>query len=71
MLADDHAILCSGRLLLEPDLAVVGEATDGREAIEWMAPASADLVAMDVGMPGVNGIEAAAQIARRHPHAGV
>ncbi len=74
LLADDHAILRSGlRLLLErePDMAVVGEATDGREAVDWMAGEGADVVVMDVGMPGLNGIEAAGQIARRHPHAGV
>jgi DNA-binding NarL/FixJ family response regulator len=74
LLADDHAILRSGlRLLLErePDMAVVGEATDGRAAVDWMAREGADVVVMDVGMPGLNGIEATVQIARRHPHAGV
>jgi DNA-binding NarL/FixJ family response regulator len=74
LLADDHAILRSGlRLLLErePDMAVVGEATDGREAVDWMAREAADVVVMDVGMPGLNGIEATVQIVRRHPHAGV
>jgi len=74
LLADDHAILRSGlRLLLErePDIAVAGEATDGREAVDWMAREGADVVVMDVGMPGLNGIEAAAQIVRRHPQAGV
>jgi two-component system response regulator NreC len=74
LLADDHAILRSGlRLLLdrEPDMSVVGEATDGREAVEWMARESADVVVMDVGMPGLNGIEATWQIVRRHPEAGV
>lgn len=74
LLADDHAILRSGlRLLLErdPDMAVVGEATDGREAVDWMAREGADVVVMDVGMPGLNGVEATGQIARRHPQAGV
>jgi DNA-binding NarL/FixJ family response regulator len=70
LLADDHAIVRSGlRLLLErePDLTVAGEATDGREAVDWLARAEADVVVMDVGMPGLNGMEATAQIARRHP----
>ena len=73
LLADDHAILRSGlRLLLErePDMAVVGEATDGREAVDRMACEGADVVVMDVGMPGLNGVEATGQIVRRHPHAG-
>ncbi|HLK64423.1 MAG TPA: response regulator transcription factor [Bryobacteraceae bacterium] len=74
LLADDHAILRRGlRLLLErePDLAVVGEAADGRDAVEWMDAEGADVVVLDVAMPGLNGIEAAAQIGRRHPEAGV
>ena len=74
LLADYHAILRRGlRLLLErePDLAVVGEAADGRDAVEWMDAEGADVVVLDVAMPGLNGIEAAAQIGRRHPEAGV
>lgn len=70
LLADDHAILRSGlRLLLErePDLCVAGEAADGREALEWLDREQADVAVMDVGMPGLNGIEATAQILRKHP----
>lgn len=70
LLADDHAILRSGlRLLLErePDLAVVGEAGDGRAALEWLSREPADVAVMDVGMPGLNGIEATAQITRQYP----
>ena len=73
-LADDHAILRSGlRLLLarEPDMAVVGEATDGREAVDWMARESAEVVVMDVGMPGLNGVEATAQMVRKYPRGAV
>jgi two-component system response regulator NreC len=74
LLADDHAILRSGlRLLLEreADLRVTGEATDGREALEWLARESVDVVVMDVGMPGLNGMEATEQITRKHPAIGV
>lgn len=74
LLADDHAILRSGlRLLLErePDLCVAGEVADGREAVDWMARQPADVAVMDVGMPGLNGVEATAQILRRHPAAAV
>lgn len=70
LLADDHAILRSGlRLLLErePDLTVAGEATDGREAVDWLSREAADVVVMDVGMPGLNGMDATEQISRRHP----
>jgi DNA-binding NarL/FixJ family response regulator len=74
LLADDHAIVRSGlRLLLErePDITVAGEAADGREAVDWMDRDLADVVVMDVGMPGLNGVEAAAQILRRRPRAGI
>jgi two-component system response regulator NreC len=70
LLADDHAILRGGlRLVLEkqPDLIVAGEAADGRAAVEWMAGGAAEVVVMDVGMPGLNGIEATTEILRRHP----
>jgi len=70
LLADDHAILRSGlRLLLErePDFAVAGEAADGRAAMEWLAREAADVAVMDIGMPGLNGIEATAQMVRLYP----
>ena len=74
LLADDHAILRSGlRLLLERerDMAVVGEAGDGRAALEWLAREPADIAVMDVGMPGLNGIEATGQIAKLYPKTAV
>jgi len=70
LIADDHGIVRAGlRVVLEraPDLTIAGEAADGREAVEWMASHEADVVVMDVAMPGLNGIEAAAQILRRRP----
>lgn len=72
--ADDHAMVRSGlRLLLErePDLSVVGEASDGRAALEWIGREQADVAVIDVAMPGLNGIEAATQIARKHPDVGI
>lgn len=74
LLADDHGIVRGGlRLLLdrEPDLTVAGEAADGREAVDWLSRATADVVVMDVGMPVLNGVEATAQITRRYPGIGV
>ena len=64
LLADEHAILRGGlRLLLERDreFEVAGEASDGREAVDWMSRHYAAVVVMDVAMPGLNGIEAAAR----------
>jgi len=69
LLADDHAIVRTGlRLLLEreQDFVVVGEATDGREAVDWLSRDQADVVVMDVGMPVLSGIEATGQIIRRY-----
>ena len=71
LLADDHRVLRAGlRLLLErhPGLQVVGEASNGREAVEAAAELNPDVVVMDVAMPVLNGIDAAAQIAARFPH---
>lgn len=68
--ADDHAMVRSGlRLLLErePDLSVVGEAQDGRATLDWIESGQTDVAVIDVAMPGLNGIEAASQIARKHP----
>jgi DNA-binding NarL/FixJ family response regulator len=57
------------RLLLErqPNLEVVGEAADGREAVEMAAAQKPDVVVMDIAMPHLNGVEAARQIAARNP----
>ena len=65
LIADDQALVRRGfRMILEiePDLAVVGEASDGQEAVAGARDLAADIVLMDVRMPGVDGIEAARQI---------
>ncbi len=69
-LADDHKLMRSGlRVLLEQqsDFAVVGEASDGREAVALVDAQKPDVLVMDIGMPNLNGIEAAAQITQAHP----
>jgi len=61
LLADDHTVMRTGlRVLLErqPNLEVVGEAENGRDAIQLAASLRPDVVVMDVGMPVLNGIEA-------------
>ncbi|HEY8551921.1 MAG TPA: response regulator transcription factor, partial [Thermaerobacter sp.] len=70
LVADDHAILRDGiRTLLEaqPDIAVVGEAADGREAVELTRRLRPDVVLLDIGMPGMNGIEATRAILKERP----
>ena len=60
LLADDHALVRAGiRSMLEglPEIVVVGEANDGREALELVASLSPDLVFMDIAMPGLNGLD--------------
>src|ERR1700683_1181574 len=71
LLADDHTVMRSGlRLLLErqPNLTVVGEAADGREAVALAAAQDPDVVVMDIAMPHLNGVEAARQIVAHNPH---
>jgi DNA-binding NarL/FixJ family response regulator len=65
LLADDHVILRQGtRQLLEheSDMDVVGEASDGAEAVELVTKLKPDVVIIDVAMPGMNGIEATKKI---------
>jgi DNA-binding NarL/FixJ family response regulator len=74
LLADDHVVMRNGlRLLLErqSNLKVVGEAADGREAVELAAAEKPDVVVMDIAMPHLNGVEAARQIAIRSPHTAI
>lgn len=70
LIADDHALLRAGmRAMLagEPDVEVVGEAADGREAVELCRELRPDLVLMDVGMPEMDGMEATREIKARYP----
>jgi two-component system response regulator NreC len=70
LLADDHVVIRSGlRMLLEKrdDLQVVGEADDGRQAVDLADKLLPDVAVIDVSMPNLNGIDAAKQIAARHP----
>jgi DNA-binding NarL/FixJ family response regulator len=69
LLADDHAVLRQGlRSLLETenDILVVGEAENGRQAVQMAERIQPDVVLMDIGMPSLNGLEATRQINARH-----
>jgi len=70
LICDDQAVVRDGLellLKLEPDILVVGTASDGAEAVELVARKTPDLVLMDLKMPGTNGIEATRQIRARYP----
>jgi len=74
LLADDHAVVRKGlRFLLSrsPDMEVVGEAADGREAVRLAEEVKPDVIVMDIAMPQLNGIEATARIIKRNPGVGV
>jgi DNA-binding NarL/FixJ family response regulator len=70
LLADDQELLRTGfRMILsaQPDLEVVGEAVDGADAVRQAGRLRPDVVLMDVRMPGMDGIEATAEITSAHP----
>jgi len=65
LLADDHRMFRQGlKTLLEsrPDVQVIGEAADGRQAVEMAQQLAPDLIIMDISMPGLNGVEATRKI---------
>ncbi|MBL0158509.1 MAG: response regulator transcription factor [Bryobacterales bacterium] len=69
ILADDHTVIRSGlRLLLErqPGLIVVGEAENGRQAVDLAEELRPDVAVLDIAMPHLNGIEATRQIVSRN-----
>ena len=70
LIADDHTLVRQGFLVLlksQPDFVVVGEAGDGQEVIKLATKLLPDVVIMDIGMPILNGMEAARQIKKENP----
>ena len=74
LIADDHPVFrfgLSALLEAQPDMAVVGEAESGVQAVQMARSLQPDLVLMDVNMPGLNGIEATRQLTSSEPHPAV
>ena len=70
LVADDHNLVRAGLTALIarlPDMEIVGEAADGRQALRMVRDLTPDLVLMDIAMPGLNGLEAAERIHGIHP----
>ena len=74
LIADDHPVFRYGMkalLATEADTNVVGEAKDGREAVEQASLLKPDVILMDINMPELNGIEATRQILEHRPDTAV
>lgn len=74
LLADDHTIVREGTCDMvrrQPDMEVVGEASDGVEAVELTEKLEPDVVVMDIAMPRLNGIEATVQLKKIRPSTAV
>ena len=70
LVADDHEIVRRGTLSLlegESDLEICGEAVNGRDALDQARTTNPDIVILDIGMPSLNGLEAARQILKEFP----
>src|SRR4051794_40480428 len=70
LLADDHAVVRKGfKLILnqEPDMEVIAEAGDGRDAVKLALELRPDVIVLDIAMPEVNGVEATRRIAENCP----
>lgn len=73
-LCDDHTLFRQGirKLLeLEPDIAIVGEAGNGQEALEMFKKTAPDVILMDIGMPNMDGITATYKIKKILPHTSI
>jgi two-component system response regulator NreC len=74
LIADDHGIVRKGlrhQLEQHKEFDIVGEATEGREAVRMAEELAPDVVIMDIAMPNLNGIQATAQVVKKNPQIGV
>jgi len=74
LICDDHGVMRKGlRLQLQQhsDFEVIGEASDGRVAVQLAEALRPDVILMDIGMPNLNGIQATSQIAKSNPEVGM
>ncbi|MFK8028684.1 MAG: response regulator [Gammaproteobacteria bacterium] len=74
LLAEDHAMVRSGLRSLLDDvdgIEVVGEASNGRQALQLVRQTPVDVVVMDITMPGLNGLEATSRLSKSHPEVNV
>ena len=70
MIVDDHALVREGITALlnfYEDVEVVGEASDGLDAIEKLGKLKPDVILMDIAMPGLGGLEATVEIKKKNP----
>jgi DNA-binding NarL/FixJ family response regulator len=74
IIADDHVLFREGTRKIieqEPDMEVIGEANDGREAIDLVTNLKPHVALLDIAMPNINGIEATRQIKEHYPNTAV
>ena len=74
LIADDHPVFRFGLQSLVssmPDMEVIGEATNGKSAVELSTSLKPDIILMDINMPGLNGIEATREILKVQPQMGI